>query len=175
VLGTEGCASTKHGGTSTVEEIFFPLRRLSESAESVSGFGVARSDCVVIPCLAPIPEGRCRCGPLRTALATSDRSRYPSDLTDEEWALITADPAGQAGGGKRRAIPKDLPPRSTVYHDFGLVDLGPHARPHSPRALGNLPETGGREPSPTGSIIDMRRGRSRPISARQGLPNYILG
>jgi hypothetical protein len=61
-------------------------------------------------------------------------------------------------GGQWRAIPKDLPPRSTVYEYFGLVDLGPHARPHSPRALCNLPETGGREASPTGSIIDMPRG-----------------
>jgi transposase len=70
-----------------------------------------------------------------------DRSalRYPSDLTDAEWALV--DPLiapAKPGGNKRRvdvrevmkgimyilstgcqwrAIPKDLPPRSTV-HDY---------------------------------------------------------
>lgn len=66
-----------------------------------------------------------------------DRLRYPSDLTDEEWALIEPlIPPGKTGGGKRRvdlrevvnglmyvlstgcqwrAIPKDLPPKSTVY------------------------------------------------------------
>ena len=69
-----------------------------------------------------------------------DRLRYPSDLTDEEWALIEPlIPPGKPGGGKRpvnmrevvnglmyvlstgcqwRAIPKDLPPRSTVYDYF---------------------------------------------------------
>ena len=73
-----------------------------------------------------------------------DRSklRYPSDLTDEEWALIEPlIPPAKRGGGKRtvnlrevvnglmyvlstgcqwRAIPKDLPPRSTVH---GYLDL----------------------------------------------------
>ena len=71
--------------------------------------------------------------------ARYDRSglRYPSDLTDEEWALVAPliSPA-KRGGGKRsvdlravvdglmyvsstgcqwRAVPKDLPPRSTVH------------------------------------------------------------
>ena len=68
-----------------------------------------------------------------------DRSklRYPSDLTDDEWKLIEPlIPPGKPGGGKRtvnlrevvnglmyilstgcqwRAIPKDLPPKSTIY------------------------------------------------------------
>jgi len=70
------------------------------------------------------------------------RLRYPSDLTDEEWALIVHRiPPAKRGGNKRtvnlreianglmyilstgcqwRAIPKDLPPRSTVYDDFDL-------------------------------------------------------
>ncbi len=75
-----------------------------------------------------------------------DRSklRYPSDLTDEEWALIAPlIPPPKSGGGKRtrdmrdvvdglmyvlstgcqwRAIPKDLPPRSTVHGYFDLWD-----------------------------------------------------
>ena len=69
-----------------------------------------------------------------------DRSklRYPSDLTDEEWALIKPEiPRAKRGGNKRtvnvrevvnglmyvlstgcqwRAVPKDLPPRSTINH-----------------------------------------------------------
>jgi transposase len=73
-----------------------------------------------------------------------DRSklRYPSDLTDEEWQLIDPlIPPGTRGGGKRTvvmrevangmmyvlstgcqwsAIPKDLPPKSTVYDYFDL-------------------------------------------------------
>ena len=71
-----------------------------------------------------------------------DRSklRYPSDLTDEEWSIIgPLIPLAKGGGNKRtidvravlngvmyilstgcqwRAIPKDLPPRSTVSHYF---------------------------------------------------------
>jgi transposase len=75
-----------------------------------------------------------------------DRSmlRYPSDLTDEEWALVEPliSPA-KPGGGKRtvvmrevvngvmyvlstgcqwRALPKDLPPRSTV-HGYLSTDI----------------------------------------------------
>ena len=73
-----------------------------------------------------------------------DRSalRYPSDLTDDEWALAKPHiPRAKRGGNKRtvdvrevmnglmyvlstgcqwRAIPKDLPPRSTVHGYFDL-------------------------------------------------------
>jgi len=66
--------------------------------------------------------------------------RYPSDLTDEEWALI---PPAKPGGNKRTvsgrdivngvmyilstdcqwaALPKDLPPRSTVNGYFRRWD-----------------------------------------------------
>jgi len=69
-----------------------------------------------------------------------DHLRYPSDLTDDEWALVESlIPPAKSGGGKRqtdmravmngvmyilstgcqwRSIPKDLPPRSTVHHYF---------------------------------------------------------
>ena len=68
--------------------------------------------------------------------------RYPSDLTDDEWNLVgPLIPPGKRGGDKRavimrevvnglmyilstgcqwRAIPKDLPPKSTVYDYFDL-------------------------------------------------------
>ena len=76
--------------------------------------------------------------------ARYDRSklRYPSDVNDEEWELmVPLIPPGKSGGGKRtvimrevvnglmyvlstgcqwRAIPKDLPPKSTVYDYFDL-------------------------------------------------------
>ncbi|MEA2912793.1 MAG: hypothetical protein QOJ15_4874 [Bradyrhizobium sp.] len=76
--------------------------------------------------------------------ARYDRSklRYPSDLTDDEWGLVEPlIPPGKTGGGKRtvimrevvnglmyilstgcqwRAIPKDLPPKSSVYDYFDL-------------------------------------------------------
>jgi transposase len=73
-----------------------------------------------------------------------DRSqlRYPSDLTDEEWADVAPlIPPAKRGGNKRsvdlrevingimyilstrcrwRAIPKDLPPRSTLFDYLSL-------------------------------------------------------
>jgi transposase len=66
--------------------------------------------------------------------------RYPSDLTDGEWALIgPLIPPGKRGGRRRsidvramldgifyvlstgcqwNALPRDLPPRSTVHYYF---------------------------------------------------------
>ena len=69
-----------------------------------------------------------------------DHLRYPSDLTDDEWAHVELlIPPAKPGGGKRRtdmravmngvmyilstgcqwrSLPKDLPPYSTVHHYF---------------------------------------------------------
>jgi transposase len=110
--------------------------------------------------------------------ARYDRSklRYPSDLSEEEWALIEPlIPPAKRGGNKRRvnvrevvnglmyilstgcqwaALPKDLPPRSTVndyflrwQHDRTLSRLH-HALYVQCR------EQAGREASPTAAIVD---------------------
>ena len=88
---------------------------------------------------------RCRpCGLAdnRPRYNRDNAGRYPSDLTDAEWAHIEPlIPPGKPGGGKRRvairevingvmyilstgcqwrALPKDLPPRSTVHDYLGL-------------------------------------------------------
>ena len=71
-----------------------------------------------------------------------DHLRYPSDTSDEEWALIAPlIPAAKRGGRRRevdiravfngityvlstgcqwRYVPKDLPPKSTLYDYFCL-------------------------------------------------------
>ena len=110
--------------------------------------------------------------------ARYDRSklRYPSDLTDEEWALVAPlIPPPKPGGNKRtrdmrevvnglmyvlstgcqwRAIPKDLPPRSTVYDYFDLWDHdGTVQRLHHALYV-QCREQAGREASPTAAIID---------------------
>ena len=107
-----------------------------------------------------------------------DRSklRYPSDLTDEEWAIVAPlIPPAKRGGNKRTVVvrevvnglmyilstgcqwaslPKDLPPRSTVNDYFcrwnydGTLDRIHHALYIKCR------EMAGRESSPSAAIID---------------------
>ena len=110
--------------------------------------------------------------------ARYDRSelRYPSDLTDDEWALIEPlIPPAKRGGGKRsvdmravvdglmyvlstgcqwRAIPKDLAARSTVHDYFDLWDYdGTLERIHHTLYVA-CREQVGRAASPTAAIID---------------------
>lgn len=110
-----------------------------------------------------------------------DRSklRYPSDLTDEEWAVIAPlVPPAKRGGNKRTvdvrevvnglmyilgtgcqwaALPKDLPPRSTVNDYFrrwnwdGTLGRIYHA------LYVRCREQAGCEASPTAAIIDSQR------------------
>ena len=123
-----------------------------------------------------------------------DRSRlhYPSDLTDDEWALVAPlIPPAKRGGDKRtvdlravvdglmfvlstgcqwRAIPKDLPPRSTVYGYFDLWSWdGTLDRIHHVLYV-KCREAVAREASPTACIIDSQSVKS----AEKGGPKLIL-
>lgn len=116
--------------------------------------------------------------------ARYDRSelRYPSNLTDAEWALIEPlIPPAKRGGGKRsvdmravvnglmyvlrtgcqwRAIPKDLAARSTVHDYFDLWDYGGTLeRIHHTLYLA-CREQAGRAASPTAAIIDSQSVKS---------------
>jgi transposase len=122
-----------------------------------------------------------------------DRSqlRYPSDLTDAEWTLVERlIPPAKRGGNRRhvnvrevvngimyvlstgcqwRAVPKDLPPRSTLfsYLDLwswdGTLDRLHHALYEKCR------EQDEREASPTAAIIDSQSVKS----AEKGGPGSI--
>lgn len=108
--------------------------------------------------------------------------RYPSDLTDNEWTLVeTLIPPGRRGGDKRtvnlrevvnglmyilstgcqwRAIPKDLPARSTLYDYFDLWSWdGTLNRLHHALYV-KCREQAGREASPTAAIIDSQSVKS---------------
>ena len=107
-----------------------------------------------------------------------DRSklRYPSDLTDAEWAQVApAIPPARRGGNRRhvderevvnglmyilstgcqwRAVPKDLPPRSTLYDYFDLWSYdGTLDRLHEALYV-KCREQAGRDASPTAAILD---------------------
>ena len=113
-----------------------------------------------------------------------DRShlRYPSDLTDEEWALAKPHIAPAMRGGRRRevnerevlngimyvlstgcqwrALPKDLPPKSTVWHYLDLWTYdGTLERIHYALYV-MCREQAGREASPTAAVIDSQSVKS---------------
>jgi transposase len=120
-----------------------------------------------------------------------DHLRYPSDLTDDEWALVKPFiPPPKPGGGKRRtdmraamngvmyilstgcqwrAIPKDLPPRSTLFDYLDLWSFdGTLDRLHHTLYV-ECREQGEREASPTAAIIDSQSVKS----AEKGGPASI--
>ncbi len=108
--------------------------------------------------------------------------RYPSDLTDEEWAMAAPlIPSAKRGGNKRTvnvrevvnglmyilstgcqwaAIPKDLPPRSTLHDYFTRWDHdGTLGRLHHALYV-KCREMAGRDASPTAAIIDSQSVKS---------------
>ena len=113
-----------------------------------------------------------------------DRSklRYPNDLTDEEWALVKPQiPPAKKGGNSRhvdvreimnglmyvlstgcqwRAIPKDLPARSTLFDYLDLWSWdGTLDRIHHTLYVA-CREQDGREASPTAAVIDSQSVKS---------------
>ena len=120
------------------------------------------------------PEHRC----------AADRHglRYPSDLSNAEWALVEPMiPPARHGGRKRsidvrevlnaifyvlwtgcqwKALPKDLPPKSTAHYYFMLWDWdGTLERVHHALYVA-VREQAGREASPTVAIIDSQSGKA---------------
>lgn len=122
-----------------------------------------------------------------------DKLRYPSDLTDAEWAHIEPlIPPAKRGGGKRRVnirevlngvmyilstgcqwryLPKDLPPKSTVHDYFSLWNWdGTLDRIHHALYL-KCREKAERQASPTACIPpDLIRGSQSVKSAEKGGP-----
>jgi len=110
--------------------------------------------------------------------ARYDRSRlrYPSDLTDAEWAHVEPlIPPAKRGGNRRhvdvrevvnglmyvlstgcqwRAIPKDLPPRSTLYDYFDLWGWDETLERIHEALYVKCREAAARATSPTAAIID---------------------
>ena len=107
-----------------------------------------------------------------------DRSmlRYPSDLTDAEWALVAPMiPPAKRGGNKRTvnirevvnglmyilstgcqwaAMPRDLAPRSTVHDYFARWDWDGTLRRIHHALYVQCREQAGRDASPTAAIVD---------------------
>ncbi|MDP7234746.1 MAG: IS5 family transposase, partial [Alphaproteobacteria bacterium] len=110
--------------------------------------------------------------------------RYPSDLSDAEWALVEPLIPPAKRGGRRRsvdvrevlngifyvlwtgcqwtALPKDLPPKSTVYDYFSLWEWdGTLERIHHALYVA-VREAQGREASPSAAVIDSQSAKGAP-------------
>src|SRR5262249_42119080 len=125
--------------------------------ESVESFVIQgrRPDSVGEPPLMWTAENRAR--------YDRSRLRYPSDLTDEEWALISPRiPPARRGGNKRTVNLREIE-RGDVHPEHGLpmasdperpataldlvrllrsVELGRHARSHPSCPLCRMPRKG---------------------------------
>lgn len=119
------------------------------------------------------------------------RLRYPSDLTEAEWSLVAPlIPPAKRGGNKRtidvravvnglmyilstgcqwRALPKDLPPSSTLHGYFSRwTDDGTLDRLHDALYI-RCRELAGRGAEPTAAIIDSQSVKG----AEKGGPRLI--
>jgi len=111
-----------------------------------------------------------------------DKLRYPSDLTDEEWDILRPlIPPAKHGGRRRsvgereimngllyilstgcqwRQIPRDLPPRSTLFEYFQRFDWDGTLLRINHALYQRCREQVGREASPTVGIIDSQSVKS---------------
>lgn len=111
-----------------------------------------------------------------------DHLRYPSDVTDDEWALIEPlIPPPRRGGRKRsvnirevvngimyvlstgcawRYVPKDLPPKSTLFAYFDLWQYTRTLMKIHDVLYATCRERAGRNPEPTACVIDSQSVKS---------------
>jgi transposase len=117
--------------------------------------------------------------------------RYPSDLTDAEWALVEPMVPPAKRGGRKRSVnvrevlngifyvlstgcqwnaePTDLPPKSTIHDYLDLWDWdGTLARIHEALYLA-VREKAGREASPTVAIIDAQSAKGAKKGGRRSI------
>jgi transposase len=161
----------------TILAISEPLQEVVESDESD-----------VIPLRMVDSQERAMWKPEHRIAADRRGLRYPSDMSEAEWALVAPLIPPARRGGRRRsiderevlnaifyvlatgcqwqALPKDLPPKSTAHFYFMLWDWnGALERIHEALYVA-VREAAGREASPTAAIIDSQSAKA----AQKGAP-----
>jgi transposase len=120
-----------------------------------------------------------------------DKLRYPSDLTNDEWALLgPLIPPAKRGGRRRtrderdlvnglmyvlstgcqwRYVPKDLPPKSTLHEYFDRWNYDGTINKIHHTLYVKCREEAGRDASPTACVIDSQSVKS----AEKGGPASI--
>src|SRR5216684_52001 len=122
-------------------------------------------------------------------MAARSGLRYPSDLSDGEWALIEPMIPPAKRGGRRRevdvrevlnaifyvlstgcqwaALPKDLPPKSTAHHYFALREWdGTLERLHYSLYVA-VRQQEGRDASPSVAIVDSQSAKAAQKGGRR--------
>jgi putative transposase len=125
-----------------------------------------------------------------------DHLRYPSDTTDGEWAEMAAlIPPARRGGRKRtvnmrevfngllyllstgcqwRAIPKEFPPRSTIFYYFGQWEAdGTLWRIHDALYV-RCREQAERSTNPTACILDSQSVKGAEKGGRRLTPGAMM-
>jgi transposase len=125
-----------------------------------------------------------------------DHLRYPSDTTDEEWHEMAAlIPPARRGGRKRsvnirevlhgllyvlstgcqwRAIPKDFPPRSTIFDYFGRWEADGTLRRIHDALYVRCREQAERSAEPTACIIDSQSVKSAEKGERRLIRRALM-
>lgn len=125
-----------------------------------------------------------------------DHLRYPSDTTEEEWTEMAAlIPPARRGGRKRtvnirevlngllyvlstgcqwRAMPKDFPPRSTIFYYFGRWEADGTLRRIHHALYVRCREQAERSPEPTGGIRDSQSVKSAEKGGRRLIRRALL-
>ena len=105
-----------------------------------------------------------------------DKKPYPSDLTDEEWAILEPLLPPAKGGGRPRTVamrqvlnaifyvvksgcqwemlPRDFPPKGTVYHYYNTWHKDGTWQRLNQALREQLRQQLGREATPSAAIID---------------------
>lgn len=125
-----------------------------------------------------------------------DPLRYPSDTADEEWMeMAPLIPPGRRGGRKRtvnirevlngllyvlstgcqwRAIPKDFPPRSTIFSYFGRWEAEGTLRRIHDALYVRCREQAERAAGPTACIIDSQSVKSAEKGGRRLIRRALM-
>ncbi len=112
-----------------------------------------------------------------------ERQRYPTDVTDAEWAILEplvppVKPGGRPrqvdlrevfnaifyllrGGIPWRMLPHDFPPWKTVYHYFRLWRLDGTWEKLNARLREQVRSQSGREATPSAGVMDTQSAKTR--------------